>query len=174
MNLLPSKIKHRRQIQAECKRLTAVQAVIFLLFVLSVAGLDFIITYREDLFYATGLQMQDERFIRSEAVARVIQDRNLRISEQQAVADWLGLPAFDIARLNMLKETMPTGITMIHADIDEHGAQLTFYTKNLSLADIHRVAWMATGLVDRVSLASTVVTDGGGVQYVLALWWVYE
>ena len=174
MNLLPPKIMRRRQIYSECKKLAAIQAVIFLLFILSVASIDRVIVLREGHIAEMNMKLEDERFAESEAIAQAIRNHYAREAAQQAAAAWLELPVFNTERLNMMRETLPHGVSLLNIDINEHGALLTSETMNLSLSDIHRDAWLATGLVSRVQLASAVVTEEKRVRYILALHWAYE
>jgi len=174
MNLLPLDIIKRKQTQSLIIRLAAVQAVIFLLFILFVWSLHLTIGFREQRIAQLDAKLQDERFINSEAIAQALQDRNAQNLAQQEAVQWFELPTFYIERFEMIKETLPPGVRLIHADLDEEGATLSFITNNLSLADIHREAWSDTGLVSRVQLISAVSSAEmqGDIRYVLGLRWL--
>jgi len=172
MNLLPSNILHRRKIYAYCSRLAAVQAVIFLLFVLTVWAFNFVIELREARAARISLQIQDERFVKSEEVVQALRNHSAGQAMQEALR--LQLPIFDTKRLDMIKDTLPMGTWLTQVDMDEAGAVLTLLTEDLSLIDIHRDAWIATGLASQVQLASIVSAGGGEMQYILTLRWKYD
>ena len=174
MNLLPPTIIRRRQYYTLCLQMAAVQAVIFLLFILSVWFFDFTIRSREIQAMEFDMKLQDERFIESEAVAMALREYHIRGTAQQEIAVWLELPHFDMDKLDMVKETLPAGVVLLQMDMDEDEATLTLWSENLSLSDIHRDAWLATGLVSRVRLVSATVTEDGAVQYTLTLRWKNE
>lgn len=173
MNLLPPNIMRHRRIYALCIRLAAIQAVIFLLIILSVMGFDITLRLREAQIAALDLEMQGDHFVKSEAVAIALREHNARETAQQDAVAWLELPFFNMERLDMMKETLPEGVRLIQIDIDEAGATLTLEAENLSLADIHRETWISTGLVSRVQLTSATAQEGM-VRYVLALRWTDE
>ena len=173
MNLIPPKIMRNRQLYALCIRLAAIQAVIFLLLILSVVGFDLTLRLRDARIAQLDLEMQGEQFAESEAVAVALREHNAREAAQQDAVDWLELPFFNIERLDMMKETLPRGVNLVQIDIDETGATLTLEAENLSLADIHRETWISTGLVSRVQLISATAQEGM-VRYVLALRWIDE
>lgn len=173
MNLLPPSIMRHRRFYALCIRLAAIQAVIFLVLILSVEGFDLTLRLREAQIIKLDLEMQGEQFVESEAVAFALREHNAREAAQQDAVDWLELPFFNIERLDMMKETLPRGVRLVQIDIDEIGATLTLEAENLSLADIHRETWISTGLVSRVQLTSASAREGM-VWYVLALRWTDE
>ena len=174
MNLLPPEIINRRKFYAQCKKLAAIQAVIFLSFVLIVLGLELIIELADARYAELNMLMADDRFVESERVAQVLREHRAQGVAQQAAATWLELPVFNIKRLEMVKETLPQGVELLHMEMDEFGAILTNYTINLSLADIHRDAWMATGLVSHVQLTSASTREDERIRYVLSIRWSYE
>lgn len=171
MNLLPTNLMRRKQLCAQCKRLAAVQVVIFLLFVLTVGIIELILHSHETQRAGIILQLQDERFTASETEAQALRDHIAKVEAGQRAVELLDLPVFNTYRLDMICHTLPEGVILTHIDKTETGAILTNYTEDLSLSDIHRDAWMATGLVSRVQLTSAVVTDTGGVRYILSLHW---
>ena len=173
MNLLPPNLMRYRRLCAVCIRLAAIQAVIFLLLILSVAGFDLTIRLRETQIAELDLLMQSEKFAGSEAVAIALREHYAREAAQQDAVAWLELPFFNMERLDMIKETLPSGVRLIQIDMDEIGATLTLKAENLSLADIHRETWISTGLVSRVQLISATAQEGM-VRYVLALRWIDE
>ena len=174
MNLLPSDILRKRKLYAELKRLAAVQAVIFLLLILLVWALYLTIRTRETRAEEINIHLQNSRFAESEALARALRDHHARKAAEQSSAYWLELSAFNTKRLDMMYETLPLGVSLIYIDVNERGAVLTGHTEDLSLADIHREAWMSTNLVYRVQLSSATVTETGTVKYVLTLHWTDE
>ena len=174
MNLLPPQIINRRRLYKECKILAAVQAVIFLSFVLSVFAFDYFILFRDHRINEINIMLEDERFAESEAVAHAIRDHHSWEAAQQATVAWLELPTFNTKRLQMMLETLPQGVSLLNIEVNENGALLTSETFNMSLSDIHRDAWYNTGLVSRVQLSSVVVTDEGALRYILALHWAYD
>ena len=171
MNLLPPAIIRRRRYYSLCLQLAAIQAVIFLLLILSVAVFDLTIRTREAQTIEFDMHLQDERFIESEIAAAALRYHYTREAAQQEITDWLELPFFDIQRLDMIKETLPQGVSLLQLDLEEEGAAMTFLAENLSLSDTHREALIDTGLVSRVRLISATAAYDGSVQYVLALRW---
>ena len=171
MNLLPLEVKRKRQRSALFIKLAAAQAVILLLLVMIVLGFDVAIRIMEGREVELAAQVADERFAESEEEMRRLREREGQEAAQQEAARWLELPEFEVKRLEALEETLPTGVLLHSADIDEEGAQLTLLTRNLSLADIHRYAWEATELVYRVQMVSAVSTEDGFVRYILAISW---
>jgi len=138
-----------------------------LLMILFVWAFDLTISLREAQAAAF---VQDERFYASEAVAQALRDLLAREAAERQLVDFLELPLFDVKRLTMVAETMPAGVQLLHADIDEYGAVLTFLTVNLSLADIHREAWLESGIAESVQMTSVIATDNA-LRYVLSLRW---
>lgn len=171
MNLLPPDIMRKRQRNALLKRLAAIQAVIFLLLILSVYLLHLTISAREARLDEISLLLEDERFVESEAIARALRDHHTQQAEGLAAADRLDLRPFNMERLQMMQETLPPGVSLTRIEMDQWGAILTNYSPNLSLSDIHRDAWMSTDLVSRAQLASVTVAEGDMTRYVLALHW---
>ena len=174
MNLLPPDIIRQRKLYTHCIRLAVIQAVIFLLLILSVWALTLTIGLRETYAIALSMQLQDERFVKSEALVLALREHSAIEAAQQTITDWLALPVFNAERLEMIQETLPAGVQLFNVDIDSHEATLTFYTEDLSLVDLHRDAWISTGLASRVQLVSASVADGGRVQYILSLHWINE
>jgi len=151
--------------------MAAIQAVIFLLLILLVWAFDITIRWRETQAVNLTTQLSDGRFTNSEAAAALLREHHARDIAQNELSLWLALPVFNMERIDMVKETMPTGVALMLMDMDEHGATLTFQTTNLSLVDIHREAWLASGMVDRVQLVSAVSAEAGKIQYILNLHW---
>ena len=172
MNLLPPKIQKRRKLYTSLKRMAAIQAVIFLSIMLLVTIFDYFISIRIAQASNLRLSLQDERFAQSQAVVQAIQDHHARQAAEAQIADMLGLTTFSTKKLDILQETIPTGVSLLNIDIDTNGAVLTGYTQNLSLSDIHRQALQDTGLVTEVRLTSAIVTYTGGIRYVISLRWV--
>jgi len=167
MNLLPPKILQKRQQTNLYKKMAAIQAVIFLLAILIVMLLSMAARRQEAQILELNAQVQNPRFNESEAIARAVQENftpnnsglNLYISN------------FDITKIIKLEETLPNGIQLIYFNTDAEMATLIAQTNNLSLADIHRDAWLATGLVYQTRLVSAVSFEDGVIQYVLSIIW---
>lgn len=174
MKLFPQEILRSRQRYNIGIKLAALQAVIFLFLMLFVAAVDASIRHRENQSMYLNMQLQDIRFLESEEVALLLREYRANEVSQAQVAYWLELPHFNTDRLNMVQETLPFGVQLLSVDIDEGGAFLTVQARNLSLADIHREAWISTGLVDRVQLDSATSNTDGTVQYRLSLRWCHE
>ena len=171
MNLLPPDILRRRRIFTLIIRLTAVQAVIFLSFVLFVLIFDFTLRIYSDRVQYISTQFSDERFTESEAVTQEIREIYANKDRQAEVAYWLEFSFFDSNRLDKIRETLPPGVYLLQADIDEGGALLTVKTLNLSLADIHRDTWVDTGLVSWAQLSYVSGMGDGVMRYVLNIRW---
>ena len=174
VKLFPQEILRSRQRYNIGIKLAALQAVIFLFLMLFVAAVDASIRHRENQSMYLNMQLQDIRFLESEEVALLLREYRANEVSQAQVAYWLELPHFNTDRLNMVQETLPFGVQLLSVDIDEGGAFLTVQARNLSLADIHREAWISTGLVDRVQLDSATSNTDGTVQYRLSLRWCHE
>ena len=169
MNLLPPKILHKRQQISLYKKMAAIQAVIFLLLILLVTILGLAERTQEAQILELNEKVRDSRFQQSEALARSIQE-DLNLSGSSSI-DNLNLANFDITRINKLDETLPRGVQLIQFDTDAETAILTAQTNNLSLADTHRDAWLATELVYQIRLVSAVYFEDGVIQYVLSIIW---
>jgi len=154
--------------------MAAIQAVIFLILVLLVWVFDLTIGLRDIRAAGLDMRLSDERFVSSEAAAASLREYHAGRIAQDEMVSWLELPMFNVKRLDMVKETMPPGVELIQLDIDELGAVLTFQTANLSLVDIHREAWLSTGLVSRVQLASASSVEEERIRYILNLHWNNE
>ena len=167
MNLLPPKILHKRQQINLYKKMAAVQAVIFLLSILLVIALTVAERTQERQILKLNAQVQNPRFQESEALARAIQENHMIDTDSLN----LDFPNFDITKIIKLKETLPKGVQLIHFDTDAEMATLIAQTDKLSLTDIHRDAWVATGLVYQTRLVSAVYFDDGVIQYALSIIW---
>lgn len=174
MNLLPVKIVRRRQLLALAIRLAAIQAVIFLLIILAVWLFDFTIGIRAAFITELDRQISAERFLQSEAAAQALRDFHLHRTAELDLAHWLELPTFESERLSKVKAALPEGVWLLHVNLDEGGAALTLLTRNLSLADIHREAWISSGLVEFAQMTSAVAVEDAMVRYVLTLRWANE
>jgi len=174
MKLLPSEIMRTRQRYNIGIKLAALQAVIFLFLVLFVMVIDFSIRSHESQSTYLSMQLQDVRFIESEALVAILREYNANENAQAEIAQWLDLPLFNTDRLDMIEETLPSGVQLFSIDKNERGASLTLQTRNLSLVDIHREALMSTGLISWVQLDSATSGIGGIIQYSLSLNWHHE
>ena len=171
MNLLPQKIMYKRQRNKLFCKIAAIQAVIFFFTILIVATLEVSIVLLERRISGLDLEIHHERFIESEAAAAAIRNHIARDAAQLEAAAWLELTEFCTKRLDILKETLPLGVELVSADMDNRTASITALTPSLSLSDIHREELMLTGLVYQVQLTSAVLVDGGQMQYRLAVRW---
>jgi len=169
MNLLPPEILQKRQLTSLYIKMAAIQAVIFLLIVLIVAGLSLAIRVKEAQVSDINMKLQEPRFERSEYLVRLI---HVNYSDSIVnVNEILRLPDFNITWADRLDYTLPTGVQLMQFETDFERATLIAQTRNISLADIHREAWLATGLVHQISMASAIYLDGGVIQYVLDIVW---
>lgn len=174
MNLLPPDIMRRRKLYNGLKKMAAVQAVIFLLSVLLVQVTDLTIRLREVQTVNLEMEIQSERFVKSEAVIQEIREYHVLGAAQYDAVIWLNVPAFNTNRLDMIEATLPMGVRLINIELERSGATISAETENLSLADIHRDEWAATGLVSRAHLTYANVAIDGTVRYILSLRWVEE
>ena len=171
MNLLPQEIMYKRQRNKLFYKIAAVQAVIFLLVILIVGVLEFSIVLRERKISSLRLEIQHERFTESEAAAAAIRNLHARDAAQLEAAVWLELREFCIMRLDVLKETLPSEVRLVNADMDDYGVFITAQTYCLSLSDIHREKLMLTGLVYQAQMTSATLVEGGQMRYVLVVRW---
>jgi len=169
MNLLPPQILQKRQQMNLYKKMAAIQAVIFLLSILIVTSLSLASRIQEAQILEFNTRVQDSRFQESESIAKALQE-NFTTNENDSF-DTLNLAYFDVTRLKKLEETLPSGVQLIQFDTDAETATILAQTYNLSLADIHRDAWIATGLVYQTRLVSATSFEDGRIQYVLSIIW---
>ena len=174
MNLLPVKINRRKQLLSLGIRLAVIQAVILSLIVLTVWLIDSTIGMRAAYITELDKQISAERFVQPEAAAQALRDFHLYQANEMELIYWLELPFFNVKRLSMLKQTLPEGVSLLQATLDEGGAVLTLLTENISLADVHREAWIYTGLVETAQMTSMIGLGDGMLRYVLTLRWLYE
>jgi len=168
MNLLPPQILQKRQQINLFKKMAAIQAVIFLLSILIVVSLILAERMQETQISALNSKIQDSRFHESESIASAVHD-NFTVSTN-GLFD-IHINYFDISRISKLQETLPSGVQLIQFDTNAEIATLIAQTNNLSLADIHRDAWLDTGLVYQTRLVSAVSFEDGVIQYVLSIIW---
>jgi len=173
LNLLPPQVLRRRHINRLVAQITALQAVIFLLAVLSVWYLAVAIGTKEAQAEALAWQLQNERFAMTEATIMALRAHQAQTATREEAFDWVAFPAFDARRFALLAETLPPDVDLIRVDMNPAGAVLTGHTQDLRLADFHRAAWAASGLVESAWLASVARQDDGQLQYDLVLRW-YE
>ena len=174
MNLLPPEIIKKRQCNRLYIKMAAIQAVIFLSLILLVWCLDVLIVKRDTQIVELGIKLQDARFAESENLAQAVRENIIGEFNRENILDEIDLPYFNVNRVKELTNTLPVGVRLIYFDTDAEAAVLTAQTSNLSLADVHRDAWIATGLVEQVRLASANSLEGGVIQYVLNIVWLCE
>ena len=173
--LFPSAIINKRRRNALFLKLAALQAVILLLIILAVLYTDLTISRNESRLLELSYQQQSQTYNPAEEAARILREFEAQANIQQQAAFLLELPQFNIYRLELLWETIPTGVQLYSAEFDEAGALLTLITNNLSLADIHRYNWENTGLVARAQLISVSSAEDALLRYNLALnWYAYD
>jgi len=122
---------------------------------------------QEEQILALNAKVQNPRFNESETIARALQE-NFVLNENELN---LYIGNFNVSKIEKLNETLPRGVQLINFDTDAEMATLIAQTNNLSLADIHRDAWMATGIVYQTRLVSAVSFEDGVIHYVLSIIW---
>jgi len=171
MNFLPQTILERRKKIRLFVVLTAVQAVIFLCFILVVWKTSMTISHMEEHLSELNVRLYSDDFTDSEQIAAFLQIHIEREALQQEARYILQLPIFDIQRIDMITTTLPDGVQLLFFTVTETGATISARTSDLRRADFHRHALLDSGLVSTVQLDEAISHEGGFVRYTLTLRW---
>ncbi|MCL1989151.1 MAG: hypothetical protein FWG64_14445 [Firmicutes bacterium] len=174
MNLLPTKIISTRTVSGQIKKLATVQIVIIGVFAMALLAITLTANFQQTQAQILGQQLQHDRFSHSEEMQQIVQDYQMQTHYEQSIASHLNLPVFNIDKLQMIQQTLPDGVILLNATVDDIGATLFLDTDNLALADVHRDAWVNTGLTSRVQMTSATLTEDSQIRYVLSVVWQNE
>ena len=151
--------------------MAAIQAVIFLLFLLFVNLSDVAIRMQAQQVAALQAEVNAPPFAAYRAAAQAQLANQQRIQQQAALLQPLGLVNFDPAWLAFM-HTLPPQVQIHRVEMDSQGATLQFIVPSLSMVDIHRRYFAESGLVSQVR-ATHMALYGDEVVYTLVLVWAY-
>lgn len=169
MNLLPAWVVEKRRRRRLLIRLTAIEAVIFFLCVLSVYAANTTVRHIWQRSAALDTLLKDSRYEEADRIADEVKAAALLLETRLSMGAALPEEHFDYTYLNCISVNIPLGVTILVIEMTETHATLTAETHDLRLIERHRTWLTGDNGFASARLGPVRLTDDGAYRYVLEL-----